>query len=329
VTVAGFSVLLVVVLGLGIFGVILGQLVGTIVATTLGLWLSRHFYGPAFDMAALRDMLRFSVPLVPSGIGVLVTLYVDRAAIRALMTLADVGLFGIGYRIASIAGLVMIGFQVALTPLIYAHYRDEGMPGQLARIFRTFVGFAVLMILVLALFAREIVAIISTPAYHGAAVVVPMLAPALLLSAMYIFAPGLAIARRTGPIAGIHITTAVVNTALNLTLIPVLGIVGAALATLCSAVLAFAAYMVLSQRHYPVPHDWARLAAAAVLGGACLGAGLMLDPVSAWSAIGRVALVVLATAALIWLGVIRLSELRALTRFPFSASRTAPEIQPE
>ena len=211
---------------------ILRQLIGTIAGATLALWLSRYLYRLTFDRAALGAMLRFSIPLVPSGIGVLVTLYIDRVAIRTLMTIADVGLFGIGYRIASITGLLMVGFQVALTPLIYANYRDPRMPDELATIFRAFVGFAVLIILGLGpLFAREILVIVATPTFYPAAAVVPLLAPALLLSSMYVFAPGLAIAKRTGPIAAIHISSALLNTALNLTLIPLLGISGAALAT--------------------------------------------------------------------------------------------------
>ena len=39
-------------------------------------------------------MLRFSLPLVPSGIAVFVTLYIDRLMIAHFMTVADVGLFG-------------------------------------------------------------------------------------------------------------------------------------------------------------------------------------------------------------------------------------------
>ena len=320
VTVIGASSIFVLVLGLDVFGVILGQLTGTIAGTSLALWLARHLFHPAVDRAALGEMLRFSIPLVPSGIAVLITLYIDRLAIRGFMTVADVGLFGVGYRVASIAGLAMIGLQAALTPLIYTNYRDVRMPEQLARIFRTFIGFAIVMVLGLALFAREILVVVSAPAYYDAAVVIPLLAPALLLSSMYIFAPGLAIARRTGPIAAIHIASALTNTALNLSLIPVLGIAGAAVATLFSATLTFGAYMVLSQRHYPVPHDWLRLAGAACVGGASLWTGLVLDPAPPWNLPLRVGLLVIAAGMLGWLRLIRPAELRAFMRAPSTAT---------
>lgn len=260
------TIYLVLVMGIGVRGVLAGQLAGTVVATVLAGWLARDVYRLTFDRQKLRMMLAFSIPLIPSSVGVLATMYIDRVAIRQLMTFTDVGLFGIGYRLASVVTLVMVGFQAALTPLIYAHYRKDETADELARIFRYFIALAVLMSLALGMFAGELLVLLTTPAYYGGAVVVPLLAPALLLSAMYVFTPGLGIAKRTGLISLVNIGAAVTNTVLNLLLIPILGIAGAALATLVSAALLFGANMILSQRHYPVPHEWVRLAAAAALG---------------------------------------------------------------
>jgi O-antigen/teichoic acid export membrane protein len=118
------------------------------------------------------------------------------------------------------------------------------------------------MSLGLAMFADEIIAVFTTPEFYPGAIVVPILAPALILSGMYVLAPGLAIAKRTGSIALISIGGATLNTVLNLLLIPILGISGAALATLIGAASMFAAYMIISQRLYPVPHAWTPLALA-------------------------------------------------------------------
>jgi O-antigen/teichoic acid export membrane protein len=54
----------------------------------------------------------------------------------------------------------------------------------------------------------------------------------------------------------------VANAALVFLLIPYLGLVGAALGTAVSFLGAFIVLMVMSQRAYPVPHQWYRLAAA-------------------------------------------------------------------
>lgn len=260
VTTAVVSVYLVVVERAGVAGLLWGLLAGSALGAAAGLYLTRASYRYGFDRARLAVMLRFSTPLVPSSIAVFVAMYVDRFAIKELMTLDDVGLYGVGYRLASLAGLLMLGFQGALTPLVFTHYRDPETPGQLARLFRYFVAFALLVVMGLSLFASELLLVFTTPAWVAGAAVVPLLAPAVVLSGMYIFAPGLGIAKRTGGIATITIVGAALNTALNVLLVPRLGIAGAALGSFVSALAVFAAYMVASQRFYPVPHRWGRLA---------------------------------------------------------------------
>jgi O-antigen/teichoic acid export membrane protein len=272
------SVLFVLVLRQGVIGVIYGQVAGGIIGLVTALYLSREVYGFRFDTGKLAVMLRFSVPLVPSSVGVFVCLYMDRIAIEQLMTLTDVGLFGIGYRVASVTSLLMVAFVAALTPLIYTHYRDPATPPELARIFRYFTALGIGFCLGLSLFAHDILKVIATSAYIDGAIVVPFLAPALLLANMYIFAPGLGIAKRTSWIAAINIGGAAANVVLNYMLVPYLGIRGAALSTLLCNIAIFGATMVASQRFYPVPHDWRRLglAVAAGVGLFVLGDAVLL-----------------------------------------------------
>ncbi len=298
------SVLLVAVLRIGVAGVFLGQAIGAVAGIGVaGAW-ARRSYRWAVDFGRLREMVRFSLPLVPSSVGVMVALYVDRIAIKGLLNLHEVGVFGIGYRVASVVVLLMIGFQGALTPLIYSHYRDPETPGELARIFSFFVTVAIGVCLLLAVFAGEIVRVATAPAYWDGAVVVPLLAPALLLSSLYVFTPGLAIAKRTGVIAAISLLGAGLNTGLNLTLVPLLGIRGAAASTLIGASTVFVFSMVASQRHYPVPHPWGRIAVASLAG---LGIFLVAStlPVGAWSSIAlKTLLVALGGAVCVALGLV-------------------------
>ena len=258
------AVLFVLVLRMGVRGVFYAMLAGNLVGAALALVLEREMYRLRFDWHRCREMLGYSLPLVPSSVGVFVSLYIDRIAIKELMSLGDLGVFGVGYRVASIVGFLMLGCQTALMPLIYTYYEREETRAHLARIFRYFVAFALLICLSLALFARDILGIFTTPAYYGAATVIPLLAPAVLLAGMSIFAPGLAIEKRTITIAAISFSVAALNTALNFSLIPILGIRGAALSTLLSAALGFTAYMMLSQRLYHVPHQWRLLGLASI-----------------------------------------------------------------
>jgi len=305
----GTSVVLVVGLQMGVFGVFVGQSAGAGVGIVVSARYAASYYGRTFDTGKLREMLRFSIPLVPSTLGLLVALYIDRLAINAMMSLSAVGLFGIGYRIASLPQLVLVGFQTSITPLIYATHRDPTTPAELARIFRIFSAVALTLWLFLGLFAHDIVTVVTTPEYYGAASVVPLIAPAVLFAGAYVFMPGPAITKRTSQIAAINISGGVLNLFLNLGLIPILGIPGAATATLISSATTFSLNVIASQRAYPVPHEWRALVTATVIVGAIVAMGWILLPLTLLGFVAKVGSLMVGVAALVALGLVRVQEL--------------------
>lgn len=117
--------------------------------------------------------------------------------------------------VASIAGLILVGFRGALTPLIYTHYQNSNTPKHLEKIFRIFLLFALLMFLFLTLFASDILVIVTTPGFYGASKVVVFLVPAILLGNMYIFSPGIGIAKKTHLIVWVNVVGGLVNIGLN------------------------------------------------------------------------------------------------------------------
>ena len=283
---------------------LVGQLAGAVAGAAVALWLARRSYGVCFDAAKLRTMLAFSVPLVPASVGVFLNNYADRLAIQATRSLSDVGVYGVGCRLSLVVGLVLLGFQGSLTPLLLSRHGDAGTPAALARVFRLFTLLALALFVAVSVFAHEALAVLTGPAYQRAERLVPLLTAAAFLAGMYIFAPGLTIARRTGPMATISAAAGVANLGLAFALVPILGVEGAAIAFLIASAGAFAALMALSQRHYPVPHDWRRLAAAlataasaAAIGAALPDHGVQPAPVAIKAAL--VATAVTAIAALL------------------------------
>lgn len=306
----GLTIIFILVLNSGIIGVFWGQTIGLLFGCVLAYWFSRHDFALVFDWGKLREMLKFSLPLVPSGVAVFVYLYIDRITINALMSIGDVGIFGVGYRIASIVSLLMFGFQISLMPLVYQHYRDPATPRNLSRIFRYFVAGALLMVIGLSLFARELLVLLTTPAYYGAWMVVPLLVPATVLSGMAMFAPGLSIAKRTGMIALINIVGAILNTLLNLLLIPYLGIEGAALATLITTATVFGLSLYFSQKTYPVPHAWRQLSLGILVTVILVALGLQIDLELIPAIILKAGVCVLAAGLFFAIGLVEVGDVR-------------------
>lgn len=207
----------------------------------------------------------------------------------------------------------MTAVQLALAPLIYAIHGRPGATDEIAEAFRLVMGLVLTLWLVIALAAPEITALVATDAYAAGAAVIPLQVPAIILTGALVFAPGLAIVTRTAPITVISILGAIMNTALNILLVPVLGIGGAAVATLVTSALVFGVMMWQSQRHYPIPYPFGRVIVGAgivivaiALTGVPVGA-----PIPQW---GRVAIAGVALFGLTFAGVIEPRRWVRLTR---------------
>ena len=311
---AGMAVFLTYGLYWGLLGLLLGMAFGAILGVVMSLYLLRQTFRFQLDAQKLKEMLVFSSPLVMSGIAVIISTYIDRIMINHFLSVSDVGLYGVGFRLAGIVGLFMAGFQGAFTPLVYKHYQNVDTPRQMARIFRVFIAFSLLVFMLLVLFANDILALLTTPEYYSASQVVVFLVPAILLSQMYIFAPGIGIAKKTHLIIWVNLMGAAVNTLLNWLMIPPYGITGAAIASLVAYSCVFLVYITLSQRLYRVPHQWTRMVIATILTSLIV----WVVPMFSFESMGRVLVnlsaLFVVVGIIIFTGLIQLSELLQLKK---------------
>src|SRR5207253_3408143 len=164
-----------------VIGAMIGQLAGALAAALALFVLSRRAYTLDFDRHKLRAMLAFSFPLVPSGVGVFLNGFADRIVLQHARSLADVGVYGVAFRIATIVALLLAGFQGAATPLILARHKEPTTPRELARIFRLFSAVALIAFLVVSLFADTEVRVLASAAYARADILVPYLFMSALL----------------------------------------------------------------------------------------------------------------------------------------------------
>lgn len=260
-TVVGMGTSAILVLGFrhGVLGFLIGQSVGAAAGAAVAFGLSRGLYRRRFDRKRLRRMLVYSVPLIPGSVGVFLNAYADRLAIRSRLDVADVGIYGAGYRLSLIVSLLLLGVQMALAPLVLSRHAEPKTGPELARLFRLFCAAALAVVLVVSLFASELIHLLTRSAYYHGAQIVPFVIPASFLGGMYVFAPGLNIVKRTNVIGLVVGLAGAVNLILAFCMVGPLGIRGPALAFLVACAAGFVALMALSQRVYPVPHDWRRL----------------------------------------------------------------------
>ena len=251
---ASVAIYLLVIAGLKVESIFIAQIIANILASILGVYMARKSYGFLFVYKKFKEMISFSYPLVFSGVAVFIAVFIDRIAIKDLLGLDELGIYGVAYRFAAVASLVMIGFQSSLMPLIYKHYREPNTPKDISKILNIFSIFALFVVAGSIVFAKEMVILFTTEAFYSSYSLIAILVLVVFFSNMYIFAPGIGIAKKTKLTAMITIISAILNTILNYTLIPIFGLNGAAYASLVSAIVAFFMYLLLAYKYYPIPY---------------------------------------------------------------------------
>ena len=256
VIVVGISVYLLVIEGVKIESIFIGQIIGNIVGIAISIYFTSNSYKAIFVYDKLQEMIRFSFPLVFSSLSIFIALFIDRLSIKYFLGLDELGVYGIAYRFAAVTGLVLVGFQSSLTPLIYKYYKEKETPRHISVLFELFMAFMIFVVVGSILFSKEVVILMSAKEFYSASSVIPLLVIAIFFTNMYIFMPGLEIEKKIKIIAIISIFGAILNASLNILLIPVYGINGAAFATLISAIITFIVRARMSQKYYLIQFKW-------------------------------------------------------------------------
>jgi len=277
----GATLALVVALDAGPLGVLVGNLLGTLLVYAALLGYRREQLGLEFDRGLLREMNRFGLPLVPSALFLWVTNFSDRFFLVTLSGAEEVGLYSVGVRIASILTLVLTAFRTAWAPFAYSIEDDDEARRTYAYVLTYIVAVTTWVATALGLLSPWLVDWIAAPAFSSSSrVVAPLAFSVVLFGGYVVMAIGLGRTRRTQFNWVVTGAAAIVNVTLNLLLIPPYGMMGAAVATVASYGTMFAGMTWWSQRIYPVAYQWRRVVTAAGTGvglvvlGKLVGGGL-------------------------------------------------------
>ena len=258
----GATVLLVVVFRAGPLGIIVGNFTGTLVVYAALLGYHREQLGFAFDSRLLREMLRFGLPLAASGLAMWAINFIDRFFLVHLAGESETGVYSMAVRMASVVALAFAAFQTAWPAFAFSIEDDRQARETFGYVLTYLLYVACWLSLAIGLLAPWIVRVLaSNPAFWPASDAVAPLSFAIAALAGY--AVTVTATARTGRNQFNWVVTgsaAVVNVVLNVVLIPGYGMMGAAIATLGAYLWMFVAMTIYSQRIYPVPYQWRRIA---------------------------------------------------------------------
>lgn len=216
----------------------LGMLTATLLVQTLiggvaiGLILRKVGFG--FNVAIYKDMVKFGLPMIPSNLGSYMMIASDRYFVKEYVSLSSTGLYSLGYKIgAMVHSFLTAPFIQIWFPRRYEHFGKDNSEEIFARIFSYFTAVLTFAALAVSLLARDIVKIMTTEPFWSSYKVVPIVALAHVIHALYYhFTIAITMKKQTKYYAYLNVTVGVLNLGLNLLLIRAYGIWGAALSTL-------------------------------------------------------------------------------------------------
>jgi O-antigen/teichoic acid export membrane protein len=265
----------------GARGLLLGQYATGAAFLALLLVAQRRRIGLLPDWGLLRRLIRFGLPTMPAELSLYSLNFIDRVLVVRLVGLADAGLYSLSVKFAQAVNVLVKGFQLAWPPLAYSIRDDDEARRAYAVIVTWFVSVTAFVVAGMWLLSRWIVRALAAPEFFGSYETIGLVSTGVMLYALYLVL--VVVLGRTGRTEYNFPATAagtVANIGLNLLLLPSMGIAGAGVSLVASYAVVLVLMYVFTQRLFPVPYEWARLAQAFGLAAVLVAAGELLLPTS-------------------------------------------------
>ena len=255
----GFNLLFLVVLGKNdVFYVFLSNILATSIQTVCLLPFTMP-KGGRFDMQVLKDMLRYSLPLLVLGVAGIMNQTLDRILFPYLYTGADaqaqLGIYGACFKVAMVMMMFTQAFRYAYEPFVFAKHKDRQSVEAYADAMKYYIIFSYLILLGV-IFYLDIFRYIVSSAYWEGLKIVPVVLWTYVFQGIYFnlsFWYKLTDETKWG--AYFSIIGLVITLVLQVVGVPLIGYWASCGSSLvCYFVIMLLSYFI-GQRKAPIPYD--------------------------------------------------------------------------
>lgn len=221
-----------------------------------------YVFRQSVDFTLTKKLLKYSLPVAPTVLLVWVNNVSDRYVIGYFFSQDEVGLYGIGARIAGFLTVISGAVIMAYAPFASSNANDESSRPKYRQVFDLAVMLYSVICFVVSAFSKEIIQIMTAPAYHEAYSAVTFLIYGAALHTLQLLVGYARTIRKKGQYFSIFLGAgAAVNLGLNFWLVPIYGYVAAAVTTLISYFIVFFLSSAHSEHIFPCGYDFKRAAA--------------------------------------------------------------------
>ena len=237
-------------------------IVETVLVVGLSVWLLlRGVLAPShFTLSLFRAAIGYGTPLVMYEFAYAVLVSADRFLVRHYVGADALGFYSVAYGLANNVNEFLVApLGLALIPIYMRIWNSDGAEKTskfLSTAFNVFMLAAIGVLATIAAAGHSIVVFLASEKYAGADRLIPVILAGLLVYGANVFvAAGLLIHKRTMQMSGLLIIAAALNIGLNCLLLPRMGLMGGAIATLLSYAVCIAMLTMASNRVLPLHTD--------------------------------------------------------------------------
>ena len=185
----------------------------------------------------------------------------DRILLERYVSLQDLGVYSLGYKIAQILDLVLNSIILAWTPFFFRTASTEpDAPQTFARLTTYFILLILFVALGISLLSDSVIQIMAQPDYYAASEVTPVVVLAFIAHGFYfMFVGPLFYTKNTGSLSIFTLIAASLNIILNIILLPRVGYMAAAWNTVVGFTLLSILVYLKARKAYHIPYEFKRL----------------------------------------------------------------------
>ena len=217
-----------------------------------------------FDWKIFREIFWYSFPILLVGIAGMINQNLDKILIPELIPasqhpMQQLGIYGANYKLAVVMNMFIQAFRYSFEPFFFSHQKNSDSRKIYADVMKYFIIFGLLIFLGITLFIDIFKIIIGTEYHSGLKVIPSVLMGNLFLGIYFNLSLWYKLSDKTWMGAWIAGIGALLTIVLCVVLIPIMGYMGAAYATLLCFVLMTVISYIIGQRYYRVEYDLKRI----------------------------------------------------------------------
>jgi O-antigen/teichoic acid export membrane protein len=208
-----------------------------------------------FDTVLLKKMLHYSWPIMVAGLAYVINENLDKFLIKRMIGDFEMGIYSACYKLAIFMNLYILAFRLGAEPFFFNEASKKNAKKTYAIIMNYFVIIGALVFIGIVAYI-DILKHFINPNYWGALKIVPVVLLAnLFLGIYYNLAIWYKLTDKTRYGMYFSIIGAIITIILNVWLIPIIGIMAAAYATLIAYVSMTLISYFFGRKHYPINYN--------------------------------------------------------------------------